>query len=46
MELGLAIAEYIHHFYNSNRRHSSLGYLAPNEFEGLRSTPIQPATLS
>src|SRR5580658_9557377 len=33
MELGLAMADYIEHFYNSDRRHSSLGYLTPNEFE-------------
>jgi transposase InsO family protein len=46
MELGLAIAEYIDHFYNSGRRHSSLGYLTPNEFEDLHSTTIQQATLS
>jgi Integrase core domain len=31
MELGLAMADYIEHFYNSDRRHSSLGYLTPNE---------------
>ena len=46
MELALAIAEYIDHFYNSGRRHSSLGYLTPNEFEDLHSTTIQQATLS
>jgi transposase InsO family protein len=45
MELGLAIAEYIEHFYNSSR-HSSLGYLTPNEFEDLHSTTTQQATLS
>jgi transposase InsO family protein len=35
--LGLAVAraEYIEHFYNSERRYSSLGYLTPNEFEDL-----------
>jgi putative transposase len=46
LELALAIADYIEHFYNPTRRHSSLGYLTPNEFEDLHSTPIQPATLS
>jgi transposase InsO family protein len=46
LELALAIAEYIDHFYNSSRRHSSLGYLTPNEFEALHSTTTQPATLS
>jgi transposase InsO family protein len=35
MELALAMAEYIEHFDNSDRRHSSLGYLTPNEFEDL-----------
>jgi transposase InsO family protein len=33
MELGLAMADYIEHFYNSDRRHSLLGYRTPNEFE-------------
>jgi putative transposase len=46
MELGLAMADYIEHFYNSDRRHSSLGYLTPNEFEDLHSTTTQQATLS
>jgi len=46
MELAIAIAEYVEHFYNSGRRHSSLGYLTPDEFEALHSTPTQPATLS
>jgi transposase InsO family protein len=38
LELGIAIADYIDHFYNHTRRHSSLGYLTPNEFEDLYST--------
>ena len=46
MELGLAMADYIEHFYNSDRWHSSLGYLTPNEFEDLHSTTTQQATLS
>jgi hypothetical protein len=46
MELGLAMADYIEHFYNCDRRHSSLAYLTPNEFEALDSTTTQPATLS
>jgi transposase InsO family protein len=46
LELAMAIAEYIEHFYNSDRRHSSIGYLTPNEYEELHSTPIQQATLS
>ncbi|MEO0078190.1 MAG: IS3 family transposase [candidate division WOR-3 bacterium] len=32
-EAKAAIVEYIELFYNSRRRHSSLGYLSPNEFE-------------
>ncbi len=32
-EAKAAIVEYIEWFYNSRRRHSSLGYLSPNEFE-------------
>ena len=31
--LKLAIFEYIEAFYNRRRRHSSLGYLSPEEFE-------------
>ena len=46
MELGLAMAEYIEDFYNPIRRHSSLGYLTPNEFEATHSNPSQQATLS
>ncbi|MGA8207666.1 MAG: integrase core domain-containing protein, partial [Candidatus Dormiibacterota bacterium] len=41
VELAAAIADYIEHFYNPTRRHSSLGYLTPSEFEALHSTPIQ-----
>jgi hypothetical protein len=43
MELALALAEYIEHFYNSDRRHSALGYFTPNEFEDLHSTNHHPA---
>jgi transposase InsO family protein len=46
LELAVAMADYIEHFYNGDRRHSSLGYLTPNEFEAAHSTPTQPATLS
>ena len=42
----VAIADYIENFYNPPRRHSSLGYLTPNEFEDLHSTNTQEATLS
>ncbi len=44
LELAIAIADYIEHFYNPARRHSALGYLTPNEFEDLHSTKT-PATL-
>jgi putative transposase len=46
MELGLAMVDYIEHFYNPDRRHSSLSYLTPTEFEDLHSTSTQQATLS
>lgn len=44
VELAGAIADYIENFYNPARRHSSLGYLTPSEFEDLHSTHI-PAAL-
>jgi transposase InsO family protein len=44
LELAIAIADYIDHFYNPARRHSALGYLTPNEFEALHS-PQPHATL-
>jgi putative transposase len=37
VELSVAIADYIG-FYNADRRHSSLGYLTPNEHDHLHST--------
>ncbi len=45
IELAVAIADYIEHFYNSARRHSALGYLTPTEFEDLQS-PQPVARLS
>jgi putative transposase len=41
LELAIAIADYLEHFYNPARRHSSLGYLTPNEFDDVHSTTIQ-----
>ena len=38
LELAIAIADYIEHFYKLARRHSALGYLTPNECEVLHST--------
>jgi transposase InsO family protein len=46
LELAIAMADYIEHFYNSDRRHSSLSCLTPDEFEDLHSATTQPATLS
>jgi putative transposase len=45
LELAVAMADYIEHFYNPARRHSALGYLTPDEFEELHS-PQPHATLS
>jgi len=45
LELAIAIADYIDHFYNTSRRHSSLGYLTPTEYERIHS-PQPQATLS
>jgi transposase InsO family protein len=45
LELAIAIADYIEHFYNPTRRHSALGYLTPNEYEDLHS-PQSQATSS
>jgi putative transposase len=41
VELSSAMADYIENFYNETRRHSSLNYLTPNEFEGLHSSQAQ-----
>jgi putative transposase len=46
MEIGLTMADYIEHFYSSDRRHGSLGYLIPNESEDFHFTTTQPATVS
>jgi putative transposase len=46
LELAIAIADYIDHFYNSDRRHSSLGYLTPNEYETAHARTHQQATSS
>ena len=43
LELSNALAEWIEDFYNPLRRHSSLGYLTPNEYEALHSTHTQAA---
>ena len=45
LELATAIADYIVNFYNPRRRHSSLNYLTPDEFEGLTSSDNPARTL-
>ena len=41
IELSIAIAEWIEHFYNPERLHSSLGYVPPVEFEeALQATSV------
>lgn len=45
IELSLAIANFIDPFYNNERRHSSLNYLTPNEFEALHSIQQTQAEL-
>ncbi len=41
VELSSAMADYIENFYNPARRHSSLDYLTPDEFENLHLTQTQ-----
>ena len=41
VELSTAMADYIETFYNPTRRHSSLAYLTPNEFEELHLKKAQ-----
>jgi len=44
-ELAIAIADYIEHFYNSSRRHSSLGYLTPDPDRHARTISFPNARL-
>lgn len=44
IELSGAIAYWLENFYNTERRHSSLNYLTPDEYEDLHST--QPTQVS
>ena len=46
VELATAMADYIVNFYNPLRRHSSLGYLTPDEFEAVSSTDNHARTLT
>jgi transposase InsO family protein len=45
VELSTAMADYIVNFYNPLRRHSSLDYLTPDEFEALPSNNNEARTL-
>jgi putative transposase len=45
VELSVAMADYITNFYNHQRRHSSLDYHTPDEFEALPSTNPKAQTL-
>ena len=45
VELATAMADYIVNFYNPARRHSSLNYLTPDDFELLTSTHNPARTL-
>jgi putative transposase len=42
-DLGSAVFEYVEAFYNRQRRHSTLGYLSPEEFERGRITTTNQA---
>jgi len=42
-ELGSAIFEWIEAWYSPRRRHTSLGMLAPHEFESLHTTAVTAA---
>ena len=43
VELSVAMADYIENFYNLSRRHSSLKYFTPYEFENLQLSETQVA---
>jgi len=43
VELAAAIFDWIEGWYNPRRRHSSLGYLSPAQFEALHTTANQAA---
>jgi transposase InsO family protein len=43
VELSVAMADYIENFYNLSRRHSSLSYFTPEEFENLQLSETQAA---
>ena len=39
-ELASEVFEFVEAFYNTTRRHSTLGYLSPAQFEALTTTNI------
>ncbi|MGH1493743.1 MAG: transposase, partial [Acidimicrobiales bacterium] len=39
IELAAAMVDWIEAFYNRRRRHSSLGYISPNEYERRHQQP-------
>jgi putative transposase len=41
VELSTAMADYIENFYNLARRHSSISYLTPDEYEALHLSETQ-----
>ena len=45
VELSTALADYIFNFYDPSRRHSSLDYLTPDDFETLPSSDNPARTL-
>lgn len=44
IELSIAMADYIVHFYNEQRRHSSIDYMTPSEFRDLHLAQNQTQT--
>ena len=45
IELSIAMADYFEHFYNAERRHSSIDYLTPIEYEDKHSQQTQTTFL-
>ena len=45
VELSVALTDYLENFYNTTRRHSSLGYLTPREFSDLHSNKTRAEML-
>jgi putative transposase len=45
VELSVALVDFFENFYKATRRHSSLGYLTPNEFTDLHSNKTRAEML-